>query len=350
MNGPRASLPPVLALLQKRFEGDDSLLDLARLRFVQSGLGPEFYAEGVAELEHLLRFRPAVDAPAVVHLARWINILEHGHIRLIGDFASSFKGRIFGMVVHDQPEAVTEAVRYRGALRKIESVLGGIRGPMLFIEYAAGLAPEEYFGICREIAGLEHVGCCIDTGHFAIRRARDLYAAAHPGADVCNMRPEDPDLPHLIGEVQEAASAARELVLQDIRTICRTGSRIHMHLHDAHPLSHTSPLGVSDHLSFLSEVLIPFPFRDRMSLPPVFGPEGLRRIIDSTGRIAGDMPTFSLEIHPEGERLGLGDASGIFGHWLDKGNAERTNHWLKLLAENHRLVRSSFSKGADNEQ
>lgn len=43
--------PRILALFQKRIEGDDALLQLAGLRFKEAGLGTEFYAETTAELD-----------------------------------------------------------------------------------------------------------------------------------------------------------------------------------------------------------------------------------------------------------------------------------------------------------
>jgi hypothetical protein len=37
--------PPLLALFQKRIDGDDALLHLAGVRFKEAGLGTEFYAD-----------------------------------------------------------------------------------------------------------------------------------------------------------------------------------------------------------------------------------------------------------------------------------------------------------------
>jgi len=48
--------------------------------------------------------------------------------------------------------------------------------------------------------------------------------------------------------------------------------------------------------------------------------------------------SLTLEIHPTGENLPLGEIAGLFEHWTIKTNAERTNHWLAVLARNHALL------------
>ncbi len=45
-----------------------------------------------------------------------------------------------------------------------------------------------------------------------------------------------------------------------------------------------------------------------------------------------------LEIHQAEGRRPLDDAADLFAHWTDLTNAERTNHWLAVLAENARLL------------
>ena len=93
--------PPLLALFQKRIEGDDALLHLAGVRFKEAGLGTEFYADTIAELEQLLRFKPAPETPAVAHLSRGINLFTEESRKLVIDFAGSFKDQVFGLVIHD---------------------------------------------------------------------------------------------------------------------------------------------------------------------------------------------------------------------------------------------------------
>ena len=56
-------VPPLHALVQRRIDGDDALLRLARLRFEQAGLAAEAYAGFPEELEGLLAFTPSADRP-----------------------------------------------------------------------------------------------------------------------------------------------------------------------------------------------------------------------------------------------------------------------------------------------
>src|SRR5664279_1715938 len=48
--------------------------------------------------------------------------------------------------------------------------------------------------------------------------------------------------------------------------------------------------------------------------------------------------SFTLEIHQVEGRLPLADATDLFAHWRDLTNAERTNYWLTVLADNHLLA------------
>ena len=91
------------------------------------------------------------------------------------------------------------------------------------------------------------------------------------------------------------------------------------------------------HLSFLSEIPLRFEYRGRRSVPLMLGPAGLRRIVAKASE-AISVVSFTLEIHPTFERLSLGDAEPLFGHWRDKANAEQMNHWLPVLARNHALL------------
>ena len=68
--------PPVLGLFQKRIDGDDALLALARLRFKEAGLGTEYYAETPAQLDALLQFKPTPETPAVAHLDRGLDLFS----------------------------------------------------------------------------------------------------------------------------------------------------------------------------------------------------------------------------------------------------------------------------------
>lgn len=332
--------PLILGLFQKRIDGDDALLRLAELRFREARMGAEYYAESAGELEWLLGFRPFHDAPVVVHLHRDVDVFDESSRRLIIDFAGGFRGRVYGLVVHDRTDIPLRMNEYLEALRGLNSGLREIAGaPLLFIEYAVGLDPEAFINIFKAIPDLEHVSACVDVGHIGIWHTRTEYSKKHPGEDICSLKPGSPNLASLVQDVESATGSALEKVLSVIRELGTIGKPLHFHLHDGHPLSASSPYGVSDHLSFLTEIPIPFEYQGRKSLPLMFGQSGLSLIVNEAFLKPGpDKVSFTLEIHPAEGRLSLGNAYYFFTHWVDKGNAERMNFWLSVIAKNQRLL------------
>lgn len=300
---------------------------------------PEFYAGSPEELDHLLKFNPAADVQAALHLPRWIDLFDERSRRLVLDFAGSYRGRLFGLIIHDQLEIARSLKDYKAILEQMNSVLERMNGPRLFIEYASGLETSFFIRLFEEVRELGHISCCIDIGHIGLRQASRVYSYKHPGENVCSLTPQYAGLADVVGDVQEAAEAALPEVL---RVICRTGclgKPVHFHLHDGHPLSTFSTCGVSDHLSFFTKIVLPFEYLGRSDVGAMFGPDGLFRIVGEAMRAAGpERVSFSLEIHPVEGRLPLGDSAGLFAHWKDKGNAERMNFWLSVIRENQRLL------------
>lgn len=274
------------------------------------------------------------------------NLFEESCRKLIIDFAKGYNDQIFGLVIHDQVEVATRFNDYVTILHEMETRLTEIIGsPYLFIEYAVGLEPELFISLFKEIHDLEHVSGCVDIGHIGLWQARTIYSHNHPGSDICAFKPNDPDLPGVVEDVQSAVRSALDTVLHVIQELCNLGKPLYFHLHDAHPLSTFSPFGVSDHLSFLVEIPIPFEYTGKKSLHPMFGPSGLLRIVtESLQMLSPDRISFSLEIHPTDGRLPLGNASYLFNHWADKENAERMNYWLSVLLRNHQLVLEACKK------
>ena len=335
-----AKAPRVLGLFQKRIEGDDCLLALAKRRFEQAGLGAEFYAGNPDELQWLLNFKPANGVPAVAHLSRGINLLEGKGRAQVLEFARRFAGRIHGMVVHDQPELASRPEDYLLAVREMDALLETLPdSPRLFIEFAVGLKPEMFAGFAASIADCGNTSVCVDVGHVGIWQARAAFAARHAGRDVCELKPNHPELSQVVNEVQQATATALPAVRKLIQHLGAIAKPVHFHLHDGHPSSTYSPFGVADHLSFLAEIPIPFEHQGRRVLPTLFGSNGLAHIIRMALGSLGDANcTFTLEIHPPEGRRALGDAANLFNHWSDKTNAERMNHWLAVLRENQQLV------------
>jgi hypothetical protein len=334
-----------LGLFEKRIAGDDSLTELARLRFYQAGMGAEMHAGTLEELDGLLKFRPSPNAPVIVHLPRGFNLMDEHARTLILDFASRFAGRVYALVVHDRTEIVTRPESVVRVARELDSLLARIdRCPMLFIEYAVGLEPERFARFFESIAELARISPCIDIGHIGIWQARNAYSQMHPGEDICSLKLKNFKLPRVMADVEKAAGSALPIVLDLVEALGRLGKPVHFHLHDGHPLSTFSSFGVSDHLSFLQEIPLGFEYRGRRTLPLMFGPAGLSQIVaKAIETIGSERISLTLEIHPTGDRLPLGDAAPLFGHWRDKTNAERMNHWLSLLSQNHNLLIEGFN-------
>jgi hypothetical protein len=323
--------PPLRALFQRRVDGDDALLRLARLRFAQAGLAAEVYADTPEQLEWILGYAPSQPQLPVVHLGRQVNLLDERSRALVQRFAARFAGRVAGLVVHDKAEMATRT-------GDLVAGIGGLGlppdGPVLFLEYAAGLELDRFVELADRLRDVPRVGACVDVGHVGIARARAGFSRAHPGLDLADLRPADPRLPELAADVQAAVASALPAVLELIRSLGRVGKPLHLHLHDGHPLIH----GLSDHFSFLTRVPVPFDHQGRRSLDPLYGPAGLAAIVRAAVDTSGGGASLTLEIHQAEGRRPLGDAAGLFGHWEDRTNAERMNHWLAVLAENALLV------------
>jgi len=330
----------VSALLDKKFEGDDALLRLASLRLRQDGLGAEFNVETPAELAHLYGFKPFEDAPVFAHLSRELNLLRKADRECILEFAAGFGDRIRGFIVHDQRESVQRFEAYVEALRVLAHRFEKERlTSRLFIEYASGLVPADYILLFQAVMENKHISACIDTGHVGLWQANDFFSSRRPGRKLFRLRPDSPDLPAFIEDIQAAVGSSLDTLLSLMEALAGIGKPVHFHLHDGHPLSASSPYGLSDHLSFLDRIPVPLVYDGKESLRLMYGPSGLSKIVSEAFRLFGrDDVSFTLEIHPTGGRLPLGDAAHLFRHWEDKTNAERMNHWLSVLCDNHVLL------------
>jgi len=348
MTGPTGSAPapPLHALFQKRFDGDDALLRLARLRFEQAGLAAELYAGSPDELGRVIGFAPPAARAPMVHLSRGINLLRQRDRDGVAEFARRFGAAVSGFVVHDRPDMPERLDELEAAAAELSKVLVAAGPAQLFLEYAAGCRPGEFVEMGRRLATIDQVGMCIDTGHVGIREARRRFAGMRPdiGRDLAELTPEDPLLPVVVDDVQAAVAAGLPAVLELTRALAEQGMPVHYHLHDGHPLIR----GLSDHFGFLTRLPVPFLREGRWSLDPLYGVSGLASIVN-TARDAFPDGTLSLtlEIHQVDGRLPLRDAAGLFRHWRDLGNAERTNAWLAVLAEHGELVAAVSRRSED---
>jgi hypothetical protein len=330
----------VHGLFQRRLEGDDALLQLARLRFAEAGLAAEVYADTPDQLEHVLRFVDRHSCLPVVHLNRGVNLLYKRDRRLVEDFATRFGGRVSGLVAHDQRDMATRIPELVAAVGELDARLrAGPALPRVFLEYAAGLDLDLFIEIGRRLRDVERFGLCVDVGHVGIRQARHAFARRHPDLELATLEPGDPRLPELVADVEGAVESALPAVLELTRSLGLIGKPAHFHLHDGHPIIP----GLSDHFSFLTQVAVPFDYRGRRSLDTMYGPRGLAKIVwaamDALGR---ERVSLTLEIHQTEGRVPLGEAAPLFRHWIDLSNAERMNHWLSILAENNVLLTSAI--------
>jgi hypothetical protein len=326
----------VHALFQRRVDGDDALLRLAGLRFAQMGVAAEVYADTPDDLEHVLQFVPAHPCLPMVHLSRSVNVLHARDRDLVGEFADRFAGRIAGLVLHDKREMAAQTDRLITGLHDLNARLRGRQGgPLVFLEYAAGLDRGWFVEVAERLQDAERISCCIDVGHVGLRQVTATFSASHPGLDLKKLGPADYRLPDLAADIQNAVGSALPHVLDVIRSLGRLGKHVHFHLHDGHPLVP----GLRDHFSFLTRLPIPFSYQGRRSLDMMYGPGGLASIVSAAvGACPPRRVSFTFEIHQVEGRLPLADAAWLFPHWRDTTNAERMNYWLSVLSENVMLV------------
>lgn len=344
MNNERQRSEKTLGLFEKRIQGDDGLMALARRRFSEAGMGAEMHAATPEQLDWSLQFRPGSEAPVVVHLPRDFNLADDGSCQRIVQFARRFAGQVYGLVVHDHAALAARREEFVAAAWKIDGQLENIEGcPILFVEYAAGLEPADFMRFFPETLDLDRISACIDIGHVGIRAARAAYAKTHRGEDICALKAQGPGLRQVMTDVDKAVAEGAATVLDLVTALSKLKKPLHFHLHDGHPLSTFSPFGVSDHLSFETEIPLNFKHLGRRSVATMFGANGLRKLVALVIELNDPrLLSFTLEIHPTAQRLALGDASSLFDHWTDKTNAEQMNHWLAVLSRNRALLRQAI--------
>ena len=292
---------PLHALFYRRVAGDDALLELAGLRFTQTGLAAETYAETPGELEHVLKFVPPHRHLPTVHLNRSINLLHDQGRATVGEFADRFAGRVGGLVVHDQRDMGDQTDRLLTVLHELNARLcERPDSPFVFLEYAAHLEPAWFVELAEKLQDAERVSVCIDIGHLGLKQASARFARRYSGLNLRDLSTGDARLPELAAYVQDAVGGAVGDVIDVIRSIGRLGKRLHFHLHDAHPLIQ----GLSDHFSFLIRLPIPFSYQGRRSLSMMYGPGGLAAILSAAIEAGGlQQVSFTLEIHQVEGRL-----------------------------------------------
>lgn len=338
------SAPKLLAMMIKQgIEGDDALLRLAQVRFQEAGIGCELYPGNPEELRYQLAFRPDGQS-CTVHLPRGLNLLSAEARERIREFAVAAAGQAHGLIVHDHMQFQERPEETRIAFQAADQLFASVpNAPLLFVEYAAGLTPEAFASLFERTQELSHVSACIDVSHVGIRVCQTAYAKSHPGVDVCSFKTAA-DLPQHMDAIQVVVAEALPVVLDLVRRLARLGKPLHFHLHDGHPLSTLSRFGVSDHLSFLQQIRLPFAYQGRQLVGGMYGPAGLQAILQTARQgLPDDQLSFMLEVHPQEGRSPLGPYARLFEAWKDRTNAERMNYWLDQLLLNATLLQDACS-------
>lgn len=250
------------------------------------------------------------------------------------------------MVLHDHRACRLDFDLYTQSLRRLAAEIEDIKhAPLLHVEYASGLPFDLFTSLFEQLRDVQVLSACIDIGHVGLKFAREHYRLIQKDANIYRLTPESAHLPEVIERMQEAVQHALPAVLAMIREISRHGKPLHFHLHDAHPLYRTNPFGLSDHMSFLERVEIPFVHAGLRSLPSMFGISGLRNVVTTAlDHTSCDKVSFTLEIHPTEGLLPLHSSEAMFTHWTDKTNAMRMNHWMSILRQNALLVQDIIAQ------
>ena len=333
--------PPIYGLFQKRIEGDNALLKLASVHFEKIYMGAEFYSESIDELRWLMGFNPISNRLPIVHLNRDLNLFKESDTELILNFAGSFQNRIYGIVIHDQFEIETQFEKFLQLLSEIDLSLKQMNNPLyIFIEYAVGLPFELFVSVFENILDTKKVSACIDTGHIGIKQIKSAYALNNNGNDINKINLNDLKNPAIRKNVNLAIQSALPTVLDVVGRLGKLSKPLHFHLHDGHPLWHNnSSFGLSDHFSFLENIVVPLNKNESLIVEPMYGKVGLLEIVKSSLNVlSADQISYTLEIHPRDRRRPLGNFSYLFDHWHDKTNAEMMNHWIYILEQNHKIL------------
>jgi hypothetical protein len=329
----------LFGLFQKRIEGDDALLQLAKRRFEAYRLAPEIYVESPEQMASIVSFLPSSE-PVVVHLPRWYNPQVPDHRDFFKDILHRSDDRILGFVGHDSRDVERAPEQVLEAFRELQLMMSKMKTEkQFFYEYAVGVSPNAYAEIFEKAKCFENISPCIDVGHVGIRTVRDHFSKHHPSENVCSMRPWDEGLEGRWQDIKASVAEGRVQVLALIERLGCIDKPLHFHLHDGHPLSHLSPYGVSDHLHFEQRIELPFEVDGQCSTGTMFGKEGLEQIVLAIRKhVVTERCTGTLEYHDRDARQPLGEDRDLFVHWKNTCNAEKMAYWCALMGRGAALI------------
>jgi hypothetical protein len=290
-------------------------------------------------LLHLMGFLPFGE-PIMVHLPRWVNLQERDHRDFLKKMLRIGGEKVQGFVVHDNMNVQNHPDHVLSAFEAFQNVMSDCApDKQFFYEYAAGADPDAYAELFERAEAFSNISPCIDVGHVGTRTIRHHYAEHHSGVNVCSFRAWDEGLENLWPEVQTSVDQALPAVLNLIKRMGKIDKPLHFHLHDGHPISHLSPYGVSDHLSFEQRIDLPFKIKNRKSIGGMFGIAGLKKIIKTIDtHVVHSRCTATLEYHEQDQRKDLAEDADLFSHWKDTHHAEKMLHWCSALERGAELV------------
>jgi hypothetical protein len=343
-----SAIPEFFSILHRNLSGDEALLRLMQAHFEEVGLGAEIYPGDLAEALHTWPFVPRPRPRHMVHLPRHWDVFLEADRQHIDDMARGLSGRVRGLVLHDRGDWPAREGELMAMLGELERRLSGRGDPaMIFLEYAAGLALDDYARLIEAVAPLPHVSACIDTGHVTVFTARAVLRSLLP-----EVNPDEPEtlgrIPHdrLVAVVESAERQARDALAALARRLSRLAKPMHVHLHDGHLFSRWSMFPVSDHAP------IGWTPKNASHGHALLGESGVADFLRALG-LKGQLgrTSITLEIHPGRgrDRRTLGPYAPLFAHWNDLSHAEMTKAWLDLLRDQHNLVRR-LAQQVDSEE
>lgn len=319
-------------------DGDDALLRLARRRFEALGIGAEVYPSDPERLGALREFLPE-GAVSTAHLPYGWNLLNPDDFAAI--VACAQVGGLRGFTLHDSRRYTEEREAFLEAARRLGDVLERAPGrPTLFIEYVHSDPLDVYRDKMSWLLDVPCLAPCVDAGHVAVEVCRQELQRRLPNVDQDALEPGTPGLPDIVEEVQGVVEMAREKAVEYVGAfLAMKWEKIHFHCHNVHPLSRLSPWPIRDHLSFLQQIALPFPFRGRRVVDGAFNLAGVGRLHSRLLRGAKKCDvSVMLEIHRQPGRLPLGPDADLFSHWEDLTHAEEMNFHLELIAQSYNVM------------
>lgn len=306
----------IVGIFADRIPGEDKILELQKSRYEEMGIGAEMYCRSPEHLEHLLKFKPKNKNITTAHLPYELSLLKENNIK-------KYNNNLYGFIIHDHGNYYSNLNGLKHALNKISIK------PIIFIEYAAFASLDQFRELFELIKAIDNISICLDTGHLALRIVYDIFKEKS-GDNIFDYREDGTkfkDLEKALPKIKESVKETAPRLVDYVASFAGKGKPIHLHIHDAHPLSKTFPSSLSDHQSFFGLAKIKLNDQETIELPKLIGIEDLKQILSHDFSV-------NIEIHPDYSREELGKyKKSIFKDAAPKliAGAEIVNAGLTLV-------------------